>query len=409
LTERSQPDAPPLKVLRVIARLNVGGPARHVVLLDQGLSARAHDTLLVHGSVGPGEASLDHLADERGIRRLKLAQLGPRVRPLDDLRAFWALLQIVFDRAPDVIHTHTAKAGALGRIAALLFNSTRRPARRALVVHTFHGHVFEGYFPPVASWTLRIAERILARATDRVIAISSRQRRDLVDRLSVVDDRQAVTIPLGLDLAPFLRAAPSSARRLPLGIAPHDVVVGYVGRFVPIKNLPSLVEAFAMAHREVPATRLVLAGDGPIRGPLESQVAALGIANAVTLLGWTEELAELYSAIDICVLSSINEGTPVAAIEAMAAGKPVIATEVGGVPDLIEHGRTGWLVPPRDTAALARAITRLARDPAARLAIGQAARDDAIERFSIGRLVDDIDHLYRSGLAEKRGTILSAR
>ncbi len=188
-----------MRVLRAIARLNVGGPARHVVLLDRGLRARGHETLLVHGTVGEDEASLEHLAVELGVPTRKVADLGRRVSPLGDARAFVRLLRAIFREQPDIVHTHTAKAGALGRLAALAFNATRSRRRRCVVVHTYHGHVFEGYFGPAGSWLVRSAERLLAHATDWIITISPAQRQAIVERFGVGRPERTVVVPLGLD------------------------------------------------------------------------------------------------------------------------------------------------------------------------------------------------------------------
>ena len=197
-----------MKILRVIARLNVGGPARHVVLLDRGLRARGHDTRLVHGSLAPFEASLEHLAVEAGLPTTHIVELGRRISPMSDLRAFTELLRLVFREAPDVIHTHTAKAGTLGRLAAGLFNITRPRRRRCLVVHTFHGHVLTGYFRPATNVAVRLAERTLARITDRVVTISPAQRADIVTRFRIAAAARTVVVPLGLDLAHLARIDP---------------------------------------------------------------------------------------------------------------------------------------------------------------------------------------------------------
>ena len=392
-----------MKILRVIARLNVGGPARHVVLLDRGLRARGYDTRLVHGSLAPGEASLEQLAVESGLPTTKLRELGRRINPADDLRAFAGLLRLVFREAPDVVHTHTAKAGTLGRLAAGLFNITRSRRRRCLVVHTFHGHVVTGYFGPVTNVAIRLAERTLARITDRVVTISPAQRDDLVDRFRVSAASRTVMIPLGLDLAPLARLdATAPDMRGQLGVPGRAPVVGYVGRFVPIKDLATLVGAFARVAQRVPDAVLLMAGDGPVRAELEPLVATLNLGRQVRFLGWIEDLDKLYATIDICALSSLNEGTPVAVIEAMAAARAVVATRVGGVADVVEHERTGLLVPPRDPEALAGAIARLAADPAERCRMGMAGRQAVVARFTHERLVDDIDRLYVSALAAKR-------
>lgn len=393
-----------MRILRVIARLNVGGPARHVVLLDRGLSERGHTTLLVHGSVGADEASLEHLAADGRIETIKLPELGRRISPLDDARALVKLVTILFRHAPDVVHTHTAKAGTLGRIAASIYNVTRSRRRRSVVVHTFHGHVLESYFRPSVSIIVRLAERCLAVVTDRIVTISPQQHRDITERFRIASSSQTVTISLGLDLR-ALSDLPLDAPsyRGELGIAAHDFVVGYVGRLAPIKDLPMLVQAFAVAHRDWPDSWLVLAGDGSGRPELEALALRLEVADRVRFLGWTENLPRLYATLDLCALSSLNEGTPVAIIEAMAAGKPVAATAVGGVADVVRDGETGLLVPPGDVEALAGAIVRLARDPTERARMGAAARQSVARRYTVETLIIDLERLYNSILAEKRG------
>jgi glycosyltransferase involved in cell wall biosynthesis len=392
-----------MKILRVIARLNIGGPARHVLLLDRGLRALGHDTLLVHGSVDAGEGELEHLAAQYGVPTLKMAALGRRISVWNDLQAFLQLTRLVFREAPDVVHTHTAKAGALGRLAAFAFNLTRPRGRRCLVVHTFHGHVLTGYFRPSVNLVLRLTERCLAAMTDRIITVSTRQRDDIVSRFRIAPEGRVEVVPLGLDLQPLLcQPATTSRLRHDLGIPADDIVVGYVGRFVPIKNLGMLVRAFGIAARTEPTLRLLLVGDGPARGETQELARQGGIDRRVRFLGWCEDLPGVYGAMDLCALTSFNEGTPVSLIEAMAAGKTVVATAVGGVPDLVVDGQTGFLVQPGDAESLAGIVIRLARDPAERSCVGERARADVSARYSHERLVADIERLYRSALARKR-------
>ena len=394
---------PPRKVLRIIARLNVGGPARHVVIVNEGLSARGYDTLLVHGSIGSDEASLEHLAAEHGLRAVQIAELGRAISVFDDLTAWMKLLRLMFAEQPDVVHTHTAKAGTLGRLAAVIFNATRRRQRRCVVIHTFHGHVLAGYFGSVGSALVRAIERGLALVTDRIVAISPAQRHDLVTIFKVAPADRTVIIPLGLDLRTLLTlpaAAPNL--RAELGIPPEAFVVGYLGRFAPIKDLPTLVAAVGEASRVCASLWLILAGDGPSRPALESAVRAAGIESRVRFLGWREDLAAIYSTLDVCALASLNEGTPVTLIEAMAAARAVVATSVGGVVDVVTHGRTGLIVPPHDPTALAEAIVRLERNVEERKQMGEAGRLEVAARYFAERLVSEIDALYVSALAEKR-------
>lgn len=393
----------PLKILRVIARLNIGGPSRHVVVLGDELRARGHDTLLIHGSVGPDEASFEHLASERGLRLLKLPGLGRRLSLFDDARAFWAILRTMFRESPDVIHSHTAKAGALARASALVYNACRPRRRRALVVHTFHGHVLDGYFGPVGNAAVRFTERALARITDYIVTISPGQQRDLAERFRIASRAQIVVIPLGLELAPL--AALSERKHTTAGESRGERVIGYVGRFAAIKDLGTLAHAFVQVAARIPRVRLLLVGDGPARAEVERILTAAGVQAQVSFAGWREDLAALYRDMDVCVLSSLNEGTPVAIIEAMAAAKPVVATRVGGVPDVVDDGRTGVLVPPSRPDLLAEAIVGvLAREEESqRMAL--AAREDVVRRFSPARLADEMCALYARGLKERRGTI----
>lgn len=405
----TMPVVPPLKILRVISRLNTGGPTRHAVLLDAGLRTRGHSTVLAFGAVAAGEASLEAMAAEYGVPTVKVASLGRSLKALQDVRALMRLTALVFAAQPDVVHTHTSKAGMLGRVAALLFNATRRRSRRCAVIHTFHGHVFEGYFSPLVNRIVRTVERGLAGVSDRIVTISPRQRFDIVTRFGIAPESKVSTIPLGIELDPFLRL-PERAEgtkaerdlRQTLGIGPKDVVVGYVGRLVPIKDVETLVRGFAAALPRIGTLHLIVAGGGQLRPALERLAASLEIAPRVHFVGWTDRLTELYAAMDICALSSLNEGTPVAIIEALAAGKPVVATSVGGVPDLIVDGVHGRLVRPKDVDQLAAALVELACDQGMRRRMGAAGRRQVAATYTADRLVLDVERLYGVALNERR-------
>lgn len=394
----------PLRVLRVIARLNVGGPARHAVILNDGLQRRGFDTLLVFGAVGPTEGSLDELARERNLPVERIPELGRRIRAWSDLRAFCRIVTLLWRWQPDIVHTHTAKAGALGRVAAVFYNTAARRARRAAVIHTFHGHVFEGYFGRFGTAAVRLIERTLARVTDRIVTISARQYDDITHRFAIAPPERVVVVPLGLELGPLL-ALPDRAVRgqdVSAGGGP-DVVVGYVGRLVPIKDLKTLLQGIALVRARLPGVRLVIAGDGEERRPLQALVTELGLDGCVDFLGWRTDLAALYQRMDVFVLTSLNEGTPVSLIEAMAAGVPVIASAVGGVPDVIDDGVTGVLIRPGEPEALASAIVDAVtlRDRAFQMA--GRARLSVRERFDSARLIQDAEAMYRQTLMELRG------
>jgi glycosyltransferase involved in cell wall biosynthesis len=388
----------------VIARLNIGGPARHATTLNAQLASQQVESLLVHGSVEPTEGSLEDLVPALGLRAHKIAELGRRIRPWSDLRAFSQLTALLFREQPDVLHTHTAKAGTLGRLAGFVFNLTRSRRHRCVVVHTFHGHVLSGYFGPLGDRAVRTAERALSWVTDRVVSISASQKRDLCEIYRVAPSSRTVVIELGLDLEAFLTLSPDNRVRSELGFGDQHVVFTYVGRLVPIKNIPLLLDAFKRLVARVPEARLVIAGDGELRDSLERSAEAAGLASHVRFLGWRRDLDAIYAGTDVAVLTSRNEGTPVALIEAMAAAHPVIATAVGGVQDVVRNGHNGLVVPPADPEALARAMEELARHPEMRRRLGDIARQDVSHRFSPERLAAEVNQTYREALAEKRGT-----
>jgi len=397
----------PVRVLRVIARLNVGGPARHTVILNQGLHALGFETLLVHGTPGIAESSLEDLAHDRGVRTIHIPELGRRIHPLDDLKAFVRLFRLVRTWQPDIVHTHTAKAGAIGRLAAFLYNLGRHRSKRCAIVHTFHGHVFSGYFGAMGSLAVRLIEKALSTITDRIIAISDRQRDDLVLRFNIAPANRVRVVPLGLELGDLLQRTPDvRGMRSALGFADENFVVGFVGRLVPIKDVETLIRAAALAGEGVPSLRVVIAGDGECRGALEKVVRDLQLADRVRFVGWQRDLLALYSTFDLFVLSSLNEGTPVALIEAMAAGVPAIATSVGGVPDVLLDGGSGVLVPPHDSSALSRAMCAAIAQPQRLREMAARARAMVGGRYTAARLVEDTACVYAEVLGQKRRTVM---
>jgi glycosyltransferase involved in cell wall biosynthesis len=391
----------PLRVMRIIARLNIGGPARHAIVLGNDTTRHGFESLLVYGSVQREEGSLEHLIPQSGLFAVRVPELGRRIRFWSDVSAFYRILRLMFLGRPDVVHTHTAKGGALGRTAALLYNLTRSRAERCAVIHTFHGHVFAGYFGAIASTAVRTIERTLAHATDRVVAISESQKRDLCSKYRIASALKTEVVELGLELDPLRGVWNDTSLRDELGISPQEVVFGFVGRFVPIKDLTTLIKAFAHASRQLPA-HLLMVGDGELRPVLERLVADLGVAN-VRFLGWRHDLIAVYGALDVAVLSSQNEGTPVALIEAMAAGKPVVATRVGGVEDVVTDGRTGLLVSAGDIRGFAEALVQLAGDRDLRHRMGNEARREMAHRFSPDRLRERIGSVYRRAVSQRRG------
>ncbi len=385
-----------IKVLRVIARLNVGGPALHVAYLAAGLADRGYDTTLVAGSLARGEESMAGTAQERGVTIVPLDELHREIAPIQDVRAILRLARLIRRERPDILHTHTAKAGAVGRIAALLSGN----ARPAIIVHTFHGHVLRGYFNPVTTLGFRLLERWLARFTTALIAVSPEVRDDLVS-LGVAPKEKFAVVRLGLQLAERLGAADDAraeTRRV-LGVPDEAVLVGWVGRMTAVKQTDDVVRALnGLVARDIDAY-LCLVGDGPDRDHLERYAHELGVVRRCLFVGYQDAVGRFYEAIDALVLPSQNEGTPVSVIESLAARKPAVATRVGGIPDVIRAGVDGFLVDVGDADALANGLAILALDPERRAKMGADGRARVLQRYAVERLVNDVDLLYRSLLA----------
>lgn len=387
----------PVKVLRVIARLNIGGPALHVAYLTAGLAERGYDTTLVAGTVGRGEESMASVAEHRGVRIETLKGLHREIAPVRDLRAILSLAGLIRRERPTILHTHTAKAGAVGRIAALLAGDARPP----IIVHTFHGHVLRGYFSPTMTLAFRTLERWLARISTTLIAVSPEVRDDLV-RLNVAPASKFVVIRLGIELEERV-AATDEARvetRRMLGVGAESFVIGWVGRMTAVKRTDDLVLALRdVVDRGIDA-QLLLVGDGPDREHLERYAHELGVARRCLFVGYQDDVSPFYEAMDALVLPSANEGTPVSVIEALAARRPTVATRVGGTPDVVRDGVDGFLVDSGDADALGARLAELAADPARRERMGTEGRAWVLERYAVDRLVDDVDKLYRSLLAK---------
>jgi glycosyltransferase involved in cell wall biosynthesis len=382
-----------IRILRVFSRLNVGGPSLHVIHLAAGLEAHGFVTRLVVGRESEREGNLMDLALERHVDVLALSGLGREIRPFSDLRALVGLVRLARRFRPHVVHTHTAKAGVLGRVAARL-------ARVPVLVHTYHGHVLREYFGRLTSAVFCGIERFLARGTDGLVTVSESVKADLV-AMRIAPAERIRVVRLGLELAPFTGALPRGVLRADAGFPAEAPLVGMVGRLVPVKDVSTFLRAARLVHAARPDARFSLVGDGPDRAALEAEVASLGLTGAVRFHGWRRDLPAVYGDLDVVVNASRNEGTPVALIEALAAGRPVVATAVGGTPDVLEHGAHGALVPAQDERALADAIQAALETPPSAERVA-AARAHVLARYGVPRLLSDLAALYRE-LLHARG------
>jgi len=396
-----------IRVARIITRLNIGGPAIQAVNLSERLESAGYHTLLVHGRLGPGEGDMSYLVPrERSFEIEYLPALRREIAPAADAAALARIVGLLRRFRPAIVHTHMAKAGSLGRVAALLYNATRGRHAPARIVHTYHGHVLEGYFGARTAGAFSAAEQFLARRSDALIAVSTGVRRDLLETHRIGTADRFRIVPLGFDLDRLAAIGPMERRaaRDSLGLDPEAHVVAFVGRLAAIKQPELFLAAAARVAQADARARFLIAGGGELAATLRTRSAGLGLADRVRFLGWQRDVAPIYAASDLVALTSRNEGTPVALIESMAAGVPGVSFSVGGVPDVITGPDLGVLVPAGDVEALAAGIGTLLNDDGARASMGERARTFVRERFGIDRLVREIDALYRELLATGRGS-----
>ncbi|MGH3117870.1 MAG: glycosyltransferase, partial [Gaiellales bacterium] len=343
---------------------------------------------------GAAEGNMQSLGRLPPVQPTIVPTLGRTISPFDDVRALAALVSLARSFKPDIVHTHLAKAGALGRVAARL-------AGARIVIHTYHGSVFQGYFGQRESAVYLQIERALARVTTRIVAITPRQREDLIS-LGIAPVGKIVEIPLGLDLDQFRELPAREDGVAALGLPRNGRYVAIVARLVPIKDIPTFLRALARVTVSLPDVRGLVVGDGPERATVEKVAHDLGLGDRCRFLGWRADLPNVYAASDVVALSSLNEGSPVSLIEAMAAGRAVVATAVGGVPDVVRE-TNGILVPAGDDQGLGDAIVSLLADPGRCADLGRSGREIAFGRYASDRLVEDVDRLYLDLLGRRTG------
>jgi glycosyltransferase involved in cell wall biosynthesis len=396
-----------MKIFRIIARLNVGGPARHVVWLTRGMQNEKFQSVLATGTVPEGEEDMGYFADENGVKPFFIEQMSRELSP-KDIISLWKVFIKIWEEKPDIIHTHTAKAGTVGRIAGLFYRWLSW--RKVKIVHTFHGHVFHSYYGKRKTQVFLFIEKTLARlATDKIITISEQQFREIHEQFGVGKRGQFEVIPLGIDLAKFADSKPKqSILRTEIGIDDSDILVGLVGRLTEIKNHSLFLKVIELCQSDVEMSKLKFAiiGDGHTREPLEAEAEQLGIKDKVIFVGHRNDVDVVYAAIDIVALTSLNEGTPLSLIEAMASGKCVISTEVGGVVDLLGDSKhenddfkvreRGISVESNNAAGYFKGLQYLVKDTQLQRQFGEKGLEFVNQKYSKERLLNDIAQLYRN-------------
>ena len=405
----------PIRVLRIIARLNIGGPAIQAISLSDHLSRDGYKTLLVSGNVSPHEGDMAYFAEQKGVQPVILPKMGREITPIGDMNSLMDLRRIIKRFRPHIIHTHTAKAGTLGRVAGLSFNLIRRSNVKIKMVHTFHGHIFYSYFGSLKTRLFIQIERFLSKFTDKIIVISPLQQRDICWRYGIAPPEKVRIIPLGFDLSGFKGRddhRKEIRERYMLQEDQSVLLVGIIGRLTDVKNPRVLLKAAkclkTMGKGE--KFRFLIVGDGELRQELITYAMELGIQNTVIFAGWQKDMPAIYDALDIVALTSLNEGTPVSLIEAMANARPVVATDVGGVRDLMgvidQEGKDGYtraqhgiLVSSGDGEGLARALSFIHENRKVSEEMAKRGREFVLNHYSMERLVKDIKSLYKEILS----------
>jgi glycosyltransferase involved in cell wall biosynthesis len=389
------------KVLRIINRFNLGGPTYNAVYLTAMLSGGDSDemtfeTRLIGGSPAPGEAHSGYIANQLGVQYEEITAMSRSINPLADLRSLLRIIHIIREFRPDILHTHAAKAGALGRLAAWL-------CRVPVVVHTYHGHVFSGYFGSFKSFVVRTAEKLLGKVTTHVICISDKQFQEIVGHFRIVPPDKASVITLGFDLSRFTKDQEEKRTqfRIKYGLNSTEIAIGIIGRLAPIKNHALFISSFALAKKNNNRLRAFVIGDGETRAFILDQCKVHGLNvgtdqnSDVVFTSWIRNIEDALAGLDIVALTSINEGTPVSLIEAQASRRPVVTTDAGGVRDCVEHELTG-LITDHNAYSISTAILRLADSEDLRKNMGEAGESFVSNKFSYFRLTKEVRSLYSS-------------
>ncbi len=409
-----------MKILRIIARLNVGGPARHVVWLTKGLQDE-FDSVLVAGRVPPAEEDMAYIAEADGVQPVFIEEMS-RELSLNDIVSLIKIFFLMRRERPDIVCTHTAKAGTVGRAAAFLYKWLTPSAiigrpKKVFVTHTFHGHVFHSYYGPLKTKVFIAVEKLLARlVTDRIIVISDQQLMEIHTQVGIGRPGQFAVVPLGIDLAPFVDAGAKRRQvRSEFGAGEGQLVVGFVGRLTEIKNISMYLNAAAkyqgLSEPGLPDLHFVIAGDGHLGEALRAEADSLGIKD-LSFIGHRQDVENVYPGFDLVALTSLNEGTPLSLIEAMACGKPVISTLVGGVADLLgppSEQKSGFSVHERgigvksaDVEGFVKGLIYLGKNERLREDLAASGREFVLSNYNKDRMVNDLRLLYGE-ILEKGG------
>ncbi|GDX51510.1 glycosyl transferase family 1 [Bacteroidota bacterium] len=394
------------KVLRIINRLNLGGPTYNAAFLTKYLEPE-FETLLVSGMIDETEESSEYIAHELGLEPVYIPEMYRDINLVQDRKAYRKIKNIIREFKPDIVHTHAAKAGTLGRLAAI-------NCKVPIILHTFHGHVFHSYFSPFKTRMFLEIERYLATRSTRIIAISERQKKELGLIYKVAPLDKIEVIPLGFNLKPFQENQVEKRKqfRKYYLLEDDEIAVSIIGRLVPVKNHKLFIDAMKIIFENTnKKVRAFIVGDGEERINIENYISSLGLdyvnftkekrKSLITFTSWKKDIDVVNAGSDIIALCSFNEGTPVSLIEAQAANKPIVTTRVGGITDVVIPEKTALISSKKSVINFARNLFMLIEDDELRNQMGTTGHDFVSQKFSYTRLVKDMAELYNKLLKEK--------
>jgi glycosyltransferase involved in cell wall biosynthesis len=387
------------KVLRIINRLNLGGPTYNAAYLTKHLSSK-YETMLLAGMKDDTEASSEFIVRDMGIEPQYIADMHRSINPMNDVKAFFEIIKIIRQFKPDIVHTHAAKSGALGRMAAFICGVP-------VIVHTFHGHVFHSYFHPVKTKIFILIERFLAGISTKIVAISNLQKKELTQDFKICKPEKMEVIPLGFDLLRFTENQEEKRKKFreDYNVGKDEIAIGLIGRLVPVKNHRLFLDAInQIKSQTTKKVRFFIVGDGEERGNIERYAKDLEIdfistnfkneKVLLTFTSWIKNVDYVNAGLDIITLTSFNEGTPVSVIEAQASNKPVVSTMVGGIQDVVIENETALLSPSGNVKAFANNLLKLVEDDDLRNSFGKKGSQHVLQQYGFMRLAADIEGLY---------------
>jgi glycosyltransferase involved in cell wall biosynthesis len=397
------------KIIHLITRLDKGGSAENTLLTVLGIDKKEYEVVLAKGPTYESRMSKEEhaavIADLKeaqlkGVKIVNIRFLLRRINPVYDLLALFSLYILLLKERPTIVHTHTSKAGLLGTLAAKM-------AGIPILIHTPHGHVFWGYFGPLKTKIFIFLERLTSKLTGKIVALTNREKEDYL-RFRIANEDRYIVIFSGVKLNKFKESLFGEKQNLKreLGIPENSSIVGTVGRLVPVKGPESLIKAAKHIISKYPDTFFIFSGYGYLRLELENKAFKMGIKENIIFLGWRDDATKIISAYDVFVLPSLNEGMGRVLVEAMALGRPIVASNIGGIPDLVTHGKNGFLVPPKNPEELAKYIQILLEDKEKREKMGLAGKEMALN-FSVENMVEKIEELYGELLKGKNLFLLS--